>query len=109
MKPSYCTQNKGKCETCSLVNYGRDCMNVPITENRKAKPKNSITTPGIGAPESGNPGPFPVSFQGANRRRDHGKIEVFRTEYRSHYEWRFTETERNEIQYILRDQASQGI
>lgn len=36
------------------------------------------------------------------------KIEVFRTEYRSHYEWRFTETERNEIRYILRDQASQG-
>lgn len=36
------------------------------------------------------------------------KVEVFRTEYGPHYEWRFTETERNEIQYILRDQASQG-
>lgn len=35
MKPEYCTQNKGKCETCSLVNYGRDCRNIPITENRK--------------------------------------------------------------------------
>jgi len=26
----YCTQNDGDCETCSLVNYGRDCMNNPI-------------------------------------------------------------------------------
>ena len=26
----YCTQNNGRCETCSLTNYGRDCMNVPI-------------------------------------------------------------------------------
>lgn len=29
MKP-YCTQNNGDCSTCSLVNYGRDCMNVPL-------------------------------------------------------------------------------
>jgi hypothetical protein len=29
MKP-YCTQNNGDCSTCSLVNYNRDCMNVPI-------------------------------------------------------------------------------
>lgn len=28
----YCTQNNGDCETCSLVNYGRDCENVPLTE-----------------------------------------------------------------------------
>jgi hypothetical protein len=28
MKP-YCTQNNGKCNTCSLVNYGMDCMNNP--------------------------------------------------------------------------------
>lgn len=27
MKPSYCTQNNGNCDTCSLVNYGRDCRN----------------------------------------------------------------------------------
>lgn len=27
---TYCTQNNGDCETCSLVNYGRDCRNVPI-------------------------------------------------------------------------------
>ena len=26
----YCTQNDGDCSTCSLVNYGRDCMNVPV-------------------------------------------------------------------------------
>jgi hypothetical protein len=26
----YCTQNDGDCSTCSLVNYGRDCMNNPI-------------------------------------------------------------------------------
>ena len=28
----YCTQNDGDCETCSLVNYGRDCMNNPVEE-----------------------------------------------------------------------------
>ena len=33
MKKSYCTQNEGDCETCSLVNYGRDCYNVPLTED----------------------------------------------------------------------------
>ncbi len=26
----YCTQNNGDCGTCSLANYGRDCMNNPI-------------------------------------------------------------------------------
>ena len=26
-KPNYCTQNNGNCKTCSLVNYGRDCIN----------------------------------------------------------------------------------
>lgn len=30
MKPDYCTQNDGDCETCSLVNNGRDCKNNPI-------------------------------------------------------------------------------
>jgi hypothetical protein len=29
---SYCTQNDGDCQTCSLVNYGRDCYNNPIDE-----------------------------------------------------------------------------
>ncbi|MDA3940644.1 MAG: hypothetical protein PF693_15265 [Spirochaetia bacterium] len=29
-KPDYCTQNEGDCQTCSLVNYGRDCQNNPI-------------------------------------------------------------------------------
>lgn len=31
MKPSYCTQNNGKCLSCSLSNYGRDCMNNKIS------------------------------------------------------------------------------
>lgn len=35
---SYCTQNDGKCETCSLVNYGRDCRNEPVATVEK-KPK----------------------------------------------------------------------
>lgn len=26
----YCTQNNCDCSTCSLVSYGRDCMNNPI-------------------------------------------------------------------------------
>lgn len=30
MKPTYCVQNDGKCETCALVNYGRDCRNNPV-------------------------------------------------------------------------------
>jgi len=29
----YCTQNNGDCSTCSLVNYGRDCMNEPISKD----------------------------------------------------------------------------
>lgn len=28
--PSYCTQNDGRCSSCSLSNYGRDCMNNKI-------------------------------------------------------------------------------
>jgi len=28
----YCVQNAGDCETCSLVNYGRDCSCNPIDE-----------------------------------------------------------------------------
>lgn len=31
IKKDYCTQNDGDCDTCSLVNYGRDCQNNPIT------------------------------------------------------------------------------
>jgi hypothetical protein len=33
----YCTQNDGNCETCSLVNYGRDCQNIPIVTDEQAK------------------------------------------------------------------------
>ena len=29
-KPDYCSQNNGDCLTCSLKNYGRDCMNKSI-------------------------------------------------------------------------------
>lgn len=29
---SYCTQNNGECETCSLKNYGFDCQNNPIVQ-----------------------------------------------------------------------------
>jgi hypothetical protein len=29
---TYCTQNDGKCETCSLVNYGRDCRNNQLSK-----------------------------------------------------------------------------
>lgn len=36
MKP-YCTQNDGDCSTCSLVNYGRDCMNQPIDTKKEAE------------------------------------------------------------------------
>lgn len=32
--PDYCTQNNGDCSTCSLVNYGRDCMNNPISQSQ---------------------------------------------------------------------------
>jgi hypothetical protein len=27
---TYCTQNQGDCSTCSLVNYGKDCLNNPV-------------------------------------------------------------------------------
>jgi hypothetical protein len=30
--PSYCTQNNGDCSTCSLVNYGLDCMNNRVID-----------------------------------------------------------------------------
>lgn len=29
----YCTQNRGLCENCSLVNYRRDCRNQPVPEH----------------------------------------------------------------------------
>ena len=31
LAPEYCSQNAGDCGSCSLVNYGRDCMNNLIT------------------------------------------------------------------------------
>ena len=32
----YCTQNDGDCETCGLVNYGKDCKNNKI-ENEEGE------------------------------------------------------------------------
>lgn len=28
---NYCSQNNGDCDTCTLVNYGLDCHNNPIS------------------------------------------------------------------------------
>lgn len=36
--PIYCTQNGGDCESCSLSNYGRDCMNNKIQRKAEAAP-----------------------------------------------------------------------
>lgn len=30
-KKTYCTQNNGDCETCSLVSYNKDCKNKPLS------------------------------------------------------------------------------
>lgn len=30
MSTTYCRQNDGVCQTCSLVNYGRDCHNNAV-------------------------------------------------------------------------------
>lgn len=35
MEKSYCTQNDGNCETCSLVNYNRDCQNNTIERKQR--------------------------------------------------------------------------
>ena len=32
MEKDYCVQNDGDCQSCSLVNYGRDCRNNPVEE-----------------------------------------------------------------------------
>jgi hypothetical protein len=34
MKKNYCVQNDGDCSTCSLVNYGKDCRNNPVNNER---------------------------------------------------------------------------
>jgi len=31
-RPSYCSQNRGDCSTCSLVNYGLDCQNNRVSD-----------------------------------------------------------------------------
>ena len=43
----YCTQNKGHCETCSLVSYRRDCENYPIDDQGgglNPEPGEEVTT-----------------------------------------------------------------
>lgn len=42
MEKEYCTQNKGDCATCSLVNYNRDCMNRPLNEAGITGDKESV-------------------------------------------------------------------
>ena len=39
MKKNYCTQNSGKCSTCSLVNYGMDCANNPLPSPKTSQTK----------------------------------------------------------------------
>ena len=34
MRPKYCLQNRGNCETCALVNYGKNCMNIPLEAHK---------------------------------------------------------------------------
>lgn len=44
-KKDYCTQNDGDCETCSLVNYGRDCRNVSLAAATLGKKGGSAKSP----------------------------------------------------------------
>jgi len=37
--PPYCVQNDGNCWSCSLNNYGRDCINNPILKPKTRKRK----------------------------------------------------------------------
>jgi len=34
---SYCTQNDGDCQSCALVNYGRDCQNNPVEDEEETE------------------------------------------------------------------------
>ena len=43
-KKDYCTQNDGDCETCSLVNYGRDCRNVSLAATTLGRKGGSAKT-----------------------------------------------------------------
>jgi hypothetical protein len=40
----YCTQNDGDCITCSLVNYGKDCMNNQISSDSQVAKKRNYKT-----------------------------------------------------------------
>ena len=39
---SYCVQNNGDCGTCSLVNYGKDCMNEPVHQMTRQEARQRI-------------------------------------------------------------------
>ena len=50
MKKDYCTQNDGDCSTCSLVNYGYDCMNHKVSDDT-GTPDNNLRIGDIIAPK----------------------------------------------------------
>lgn len=52
----YCTQNSGDCSTCSLVNYGLDCLNKPL----KQKPPKGTRESRMMAAYTGHHGPVTV-------------------------------------------------
>ena len=45
---TYCTQNNGDCDTCSLVNYGLDCHNNEI---QRSLPEDSPLVQIFGQPD----------------------------------------------------------
>ena len=54
MKQDYCTQNDGDCVTCSLNNYGMDCINCRI-EIPKGKGYSAFEKYAIGQGVHGGP------------------------------------------------------
>jgi hypothetical protein len=50
---SYCTQNNGDCETCSLVSYGRDCKNIPLSVKPRSRFKGRGKTEKPSCPQCG--------------------------------------------------------
>jgi hypothetical protein len=52
-QPAYCVQNYGHCETCSLSNYGHDCVNhkIIIVEKPMEKDNAGNVPPPMRPPE----------------------------------------------------------